>query len=146
MPSCKRWRMIVPCGTPELTVYFDGSCPLYRAEIGHYGAQDGAGSICFEDVSQIKGDLAGDLKRQQALARFHVRRSNGTLVSGAAAFVAIWQVLPRWHWAARVAALPGMMATFDFGYRLFLPMRPLLSRLAGTFQGLSGRGPGSKRL
>jgi predicted DCC family thiol-disulfide oxidoreductase YuxK len=136
--------MTVPRETPELTVYFDGSCPLCRAEMRHYGAEDGAGSICFVDVSRTKGDLAGDLTRGQALARFHVRRSNGALASGAAAFVAVWQLLPRWQWAARVAALPGMMATLDFGYRLFLPVRPLLSWLVGTFQGLGGRGTGSK--
>ena len=136
--------MTVPRETPEVTVYVDGSCRLCRAEIRHYGAEDRAGSICFVDASRTEGDLAGDLTRGQALARFHVRRSNGVLVSGAAAFVAVWQVLPRWQWAARMATLPGMMATLDFGYRLFLPVRPLLSRLVGTFLGLSSRRRGSK--
>lgn len=124
----------MPGETPQLTVYFDGSCPLCRAEIRHYKAEDGAGAIRFVDASRTEGDFAGDLTRQQALARFHVRQSNGVLISGAAAFVAVWRVLPRWQRAARLATVPGMMAALKFGYRLFLPVRPLLSRLAATLQ------------
>jgi hypothetical protein len=48
-------------------------------------------------------------------------------VSGAAAFVSIWRLLPRWRWAARIAAQPGAMAVLEGGYRLFLPVRPALS-------------------
>jgi hypothetical protein len=39
--------------------------------------------------------------------------------------------LPGWRWAARVAALPGVLPTLELGYRLFLPIRPYISRLAG---------------
>ncbi len=31
---------------------------------------------------------------------------------------------------ARIARLPGIMPVLEIGYRLFLPVRPLLSRLA----------------
>ena len=113
------------------TVYYDGSCPLCRAEISHYRAQQGAAAICFVDVSKQDAPLAEGVSPQQAMARFHVRTSDGSVVSGARAFVSVWRALPRWAWAARIAALPGVTPALELGYRLFLPVRPLLSRLAG---------------
>ena len=50
-------------------------------------------------------------------------------ISMAAAFVEIWARLPRWRWAARAASLPGALAALELGYRMFLPIRPLISRL-----------------
>jgi predicted DCC family thiol-disulfide oxidoreductase YuxK len=63
------------------------------------------------------------------MARFHVRQSDGQLVSGAAGFVSIWRLLPRWRWAARMAALPGMMWLLERSYVLFFPVRPALARI-----------------
>lgn len=122
--------MTTPPPGPTLTVYYDGACPLCQAEIGHYRQQEGAAALCFVDVSQAGADTGADLTRKQALARFHVRRSDGRLLSGAAAFVGIWAVLPRWSPLARVMAVPGVLWLAERGYRLFLPVRPLLARLA----------------
>lgn len=123
----------------QLIVYFDGACPLCRAEIGHYRAQDGAENLCFVDVSRPECVLPGGLDRGQAMVRFHVRDADGAIVSGAAAFVSVWRALPRWRWAARVASLPGITPALELGYRLFLPVRPWLSRMAARF---SRRGSG----
>jgi predicted DCC family thiol-disulfide oxidoreductase YuxK len=117
----------LPSEKPTLTIYFDGSCPLCRAEISHYRNQAGASQLCFRDVSRADQPLEPDLARADAMSRFHVRRCDGQLVSGAAAFVSIWRELPRWRWAARIAALPGIMALLEGGYRLFLPARPKLA-------------------
>lgn len=119
-----------PDDTDRLTVYYDGSCPLCRAEIGHYRKQDGADEILFQDVSDPQADTGPGLDNAQAMARFHVRRPDGTLVSGAAGFAAVWQALPRWRLAARIASLPGVTPLLELGYRAFLPIRPALSRLA----------------
>lgn len=118
----------------SLTVYFDGACPLCQAEINHYRKQEGAGAICFVDVSRSEETLAVDLTKQQAMKRFHVRGNDGSLLSGAAAFVAVWSTLPRWRLAARLAALPGIITILEVAYRLFLPVRPAISRLFGRVQ------------
>jgi predicted DCC family thiol-disulfide oxidoreductase YuxK len=119
---------------PAMIVYFDGSCPLCRAEIAYYRRQEGASGLCFRDVSQAEGSVEPDLSKEAAMARFHVRRRDGQLVSGAAAFASLWRLLPRWRWASRVAAFPGMLLLLEVGYRLFLPARPALASVFGTFQ------------
>ena len=113
----------------ESTVYFDGSCPLCRAEIGHYRRQDQAGALCFVDISEAGAVTPEGMTQQRAMQRFHVRARDGRVLSGAAAFVEVWTRLPRWRWAARAASLPGALAALELGYRMFLPVRPLMSRL-----------------
>ena len=116
---------------PRSTVYYDGSCPLCRAEIGHYRRKDQSGALCFLDVSEPTAVIPDGLTQQQAMKRFHVRTGRGTIVSGAAAFVEVWARLPGWRWAARAAALPGVLALLELGYRLFLPARPTLAAIFG---------------
>jgi len=116
---------------PQSTVYFDGSCALCRAEIGYYRRTDAAGDLCFVDVSEAQGAPPDGLTRAQVLARFHVRARDGRVLSGAAAFVEVWSRLPPWRWAARAAALPGVLMVLELGYRSFLPVRPFVSRLLG---------------
>ena len=118
------------------TVYFDGSCPLCRAEIGYYRRKDQSGRLCFVDVSEPDTLVTHGFTQQQAMERFHVRAGDGTLLSGAAAFVEVWAQLPSWHWAARVAALPGVLMFLEISYRLFLPARPTLAVIFGSLQRL----------
>ena len=127
------------------TVYFDGSCPLCRAEIGYYRRQDRSGALCFVDVSEPDALVPDGLTQQQAMERFHVRGGDGSLVSGAAAFVQVWARLPRWRWVARTAAIPGILALLELGYRLFLPARPVLASVFGRINPLWERHDDVKR-
>jgi len=133
---------------PEIaksTVYFDGSCPLCQAEIGYYRSNDQAGALCFVDVSETGAFPPEGVTQKQAMLRFHVRASDGRVLSGAAAFVEVWTRLPRWRWAARAASLPGALAALELGYRMFLPVRPLISRLVGRILRFKTACGGAKR-
>ncbi len=113
----------------QSVVYFDGSCPLCNAEIGYYRRSDVAEALCFVDVSKTNVELDKGLNPQQAMRRFHVRTREGKLISGAAAFVEVWSRLPNWKWIAQMAALPGAISILEICYKMFLPVRPLISRL-----------------
>jgi predicted DCC family thiol-disulfide oxidoreductase YuxK len=118
---------------PDLTVFYDGSCPLCRAEIGYYARADEEGRLRFIDVAHSTADPACGLSRQQAMSRFHVLRADGTLVSGADAFVTVWRRLPRWRWVAWLAGAPGVKIVLEGAYRLLLRLRPTLSRMLKRF-------------
>ncbi len=60
------------------TAYYDGACPLCAREIAFYRRQAGAKRIRWINVSGLSGDeVAPDLSRDAALARFHVRDIDG---------------------------------------------------------------------
>ena len=126
------------------TVFFDGSCPLCRAEIGYYGRRDQAGALCFVDVSETGAPTPNGITQQRAMARFHVRARDGRVLSGAAAFVEVWNHLPKWRWAARAASLPGALAVLELGYRIFLPVRPFIARAFGQILKLHSVFDGAK--
>ncbi len=112
------------------TIYFDGSCPLCSLEIDHYASLNGGDPFEFVDVSAEDAELGTGLESGEARRRFHVRLADGTLLSGARAFVAVWDSLPGWKWAARLASIPGAILILEAAYRAFLPIRPFLSMLA----------------
>jgi predicted DCC family thiol-disulfide oxidoreductase YuxK len=121
-------------GDVELTVYYDGACPLCTIEIDYYRGCRGAGAIQFVDVAGSAASLSGQadlgpgLTCDGALRRFHVRDRNGDLLSGAEAFARLWQVLPRWRWLGRVAGSRMVLPVAEAAYRAFLPVRPYLAR------------------
>lgn len=115
------------------TVYFDGSCPLCSREIAFYKRARGADTIVWHDVSQVKdGSVAPDLEASAAMARFHVRRKDGRLVSGAAAFGHLWTALPGFRLVGKIALFPPVTFILERLYRLFLPLRAAMLARFGT--------------
>ncbi len=111
------------------TVYFDGACPVCRREIAHYRSQQGAASITWVDAANCgAAELGADLSREVALGRLHVRQADGALVSGAAAFAAIWNRLPAYSWLAGIASRRPLLKVMEAAYSGFLRLRPLWRR------------------
>ena len=121
------------------TVFYDGSCPLCAREIAFYRRRQGAGALCWIDVSRAPdGAVAAGLSRERARARFHLRRSDGVLVSGGAAFAELWAALPAFRPLGRLFRSRGAVWLLDRSYDGFLHLRPLLQRL------LAGRAPSAR--
>ena len=120
----------------SLTVLFDGACPLCSREMDVYRrltpVNDGP-PLKWLDVSQPQSCHGLDREQAAYLARFHVRQGDGKMLSGAAAFVALWAVLPGWRWLARVASLPGATALLEVLYQGFLKFRPAMQKAAREF-------------
>jgi demethoxyubiquinone hydroxylase (CLK1/Coq7/Cat5 family) len=114
---------------PTCTVYFDGACPLCQREIAHYRRLPGAEGISWVDASTCDAaSLGAGLDRSEALARLHVRRGDGSLVSGAAAFAAIWSRLPAYAFLGRLASWRPVLSTMEAAYVAFLRVRRLWRR------------------
>jgi predicted DCC family thiol-disulfide oxidoreductase YuxK len=111
-------------------VFYDGGCPVCSREIALYQRlADGTPTAPqFIDVSRADAEIAPGLSRADALARFHIRNGRGDLVSGAAAFIALWRATPRFRWLGRVASVPPIPTMLEWGYRGFLKLRPLWRR------------------
>jgi len=123
-----------PPACDGLTVMFDGSCPLCRREVGVYQSLAPLSPVAWQDVSQDAQGLTPELQALY-MARFHVRKESGELLSGAAAFVALWQVMPGWRWLGRLGALPGMTVVLEVFYKGFLRIRPRIQRLVRVLDG-----------
>jgi predicted DCC family thiol-disulfide oxidoreductase YuxK len=118
-----------PKGTdqPRLTVWFDGDCPLCRAEISLYQRLDQkAGRIDFVDLT---GDGTCPLTRAEMLARFHAQETGGPLISGARAFAAMWKQVTPFQPLGYLAQLPLILPFLDWLYSQFLKVRPRLQTL-----------------
>ncbi|WP_353205069.1 DUF393 domain-containing protein [Sphingomonas sp.] len=111
--------------TSRLTVWHDGACPLCRREIAVMRRLDRAGAIDFIDVAAE--DATCPIDRRDLLARFHARE-NGVLLSGAAAFAAMWRAIPLLRPLGLAARVPIVLAGLERLYVLFLRARPLLQR------------------
>jgi len=122
---------------PALTVLYDGACPLCRREIAVYqGLQpvEAGQTVQFADISRTDCPLPPGGERSDYLARFHVQRGDGQVLSGAAAFVALWATLPGWRYLAMAACLPGATPVLELIYRAFLRIRPQMQGMAKAFE------------
>lgn len=97
--------------TQETQVLYNDTCPICRFEIDHYRKGAANLPIRFDRLSQCAD---WGIPPDQAARRLHVMQ-NGELLSGMPAFRALWSVMPRYRWLARLTNLP--------------ILRPLLDRL-----------------
>jgi len=109
-----------------LDVFFDGSCPLCRREISFLKARDRHDRLNLIDVSEREADPAPGLSCSAAMARMHVRNADGTIESGARAFLAIWGAIDRFRPLVRGLSIPPLPWVLEGGYRAFLLLRPTL--------------------
>ena len=91
-----------------------------------YQRQPGADALQWVDVAHCDAAALGPgLSRDAAMARLHLRRADGSLVSSAQAFTTMWRALPRWAWLGRWLGSPATLWALEAAYRFFLALRRL---------------------
>ena len=104
--------------THNLTVCYNGACPVCRAEVEHYRrAAAGDVALRFLDVAAepaaaARHGLTGDA----GFRRLYAIAADGSLLAGVPAFVAVWERLPRHRWLARVMRRPSLRACAEWVY------------------------------
>lgn len=124
----------------DVLVWFDGACPLCVREIAWMRRLDRRNAIAFVDVSQEAaapdGGAACPIDRSTLLARFHALE-DGKVVSGAAAFAAMWRAIPLLRPLGLAARNGLVLAGLERLYGLFLRVRPRLQRAARRLEARS---------
>lgn len=105
-------------------VFYDGACPLCRREIAHYRKLRGATRVSWIDIAHDDASLeAHGLRREVALARFHVRDRAGHWHSGAWAFAELWSNLAGYRWLAAGLRAMRLLPLLDRAYVHFARWR-----------------------
>ena len=105
----------------SVTVWFDGACPLCTREIALMRRLDRAKAISFVDVTHPQSTCP--INRADMLARFHAQE-DGQLLSGAAAFAAMWRAIPVLRPLGLAARSNTVLAALEWLYIRFLRVRP----------------------
>lgn len=109
----------------QVTVWYDGGCPLCVREIALMRRLDRRHAIEWIDVAD--GASACPIDRAELLARFHARE-DGAMLSGAAAFAAMWRAIPALRPLGLLARRRTVLRMLEAAYVRFLRVRPRLQR------------------
>ena len=102
------------------TLYYDGACPLCRAEIGKL-ARHSQDNLCLVDIHEMEED-AGAPGRETLLARLHLRTADGQWLTGIDANIRAWHYTPfRRLW--QVLGWPLIRPFSSAAYELWLRWR-----------------------
>jgi predicted DCC family thiol-disulfide oxidoreductase YuxK len=110
----------------NLIIWYDGACPLCVREIALMRRLDWQRKIDFQDIAPDTAICP--LDRQLMLDRLHASE-NGVMLSGAAAFAAMWRHIPLLKPLGWLAQNPVILDIFERLYVRFLKIRPYLQKL-----------------
>ena len=115
---------------PALTIYYDGLCPLCRAEIEHLEKLDTAGKLQLEDIN--RPDFTSRFPHIDPVAAdriLHAEAADGQLIYGLDVTCLAWKLVGKGHWFAFLR-WPVIRPVADLCYRFFARHR---HRISGWF-------------
>jgi predicted DCC family thiol-disulfide oxidoreductase YuxK len=118
---------------PALTLYYDGTCPLCRAEIDYLRHKDREGQLDFVDITTAKDDLESlGLSCERAMQLMQGRLQNGEVIEGVPVFAAAYRLVgfQALAWILSRACLQGLLGHL---YATFAKHRHRISRWLGPF-------------
>lgn len=116
---------------PELTLYYDGQCPLCQAEMAFLQTRNAQGRLAFVDITQAGFERSAQpFTCEAAMAQIHGRLSSGEVLVGVPVFskayalanlpVLAWLLSRRW-----------LQPVLQPGYVWFAKHRHAISRRIG---------------
>ena len=115
----------------ELTLYYDGQCPLCQAEMMYLQTRNAAGQLAFVDVTQTSFAAEDHhISCDAAMAQIHGRLANGEVLVGVPVFAKAYALanLPVLAWLlSRRWLLPVLQPS----YVLFAKHRQAISKRIG---------------
>jgi predicted DCC family thiol-disulfide oxidoreductase YuxK len=110
---------------PLVTVWYDDDCPLCVREIRLMRRLDRRQAIDFVSIQSATGC---PISTDELMKRFHAQERGEPIVSGAAAFAAMWRAIPLLRPFGLLARFPPALWILEQMYRGFLVIRPSLQR------------------
>ena len=114
---------------PQVTVWYDNDCPLCVREIRLMRRLDRRQAINF--VS-IQGNTGCPISTDELMTRFHAQERGEPIVSGAAAFAAMWRAIPLLRPIGVLARFRPLLWVLERMYSGFLVIRPWIQRRMAT--------------
>ena len=111
----------------DVTVWYDSDCPLCVREIRLMRRLDKRDAIDFISIQTATGCPIGT---DELMQRFHAQERGKPIVSGVAAFAAMWRAIPVLRPLGLLAKLGPVLWMLERLYRGFLKIRPSLQRRA----------------
>jgi predicted DCC family thiol-disulfide oxidoreductase YuxK len=117
--------------SPELTMYYDGQCPLCVAEVAFLQSRNAQGQLVFVDVTQTGFEAANhNISCEAAMAQIHGRTADGQILVGVPVFALAYKLdnLPALAW---LLSRRWLMPVLQPAYRLFAKHRQAISKRVG---------------
>ncbi len=113
----------------ELTIFYDGGCPLCVAEMRHLDRLNSEAKIAFENIYEADFCVRyPQIDLQSADHILHGQLADGAMIYGLDVTYNAWALVGRRKWVA-VLRWPLIKQCADLGYRFFAKYRYGISRL-----------------
>lgn len=117
--------------TKDVTVWYDSDCPMCIREISLMRRLDKRNAVDFVEIQSASGCPVGT---DELMQRFHAQESGQPIVSGAAAFAAMWRAIPPLRSLGLAARFKPLLWLLEQLYRGFLVVRPWMQRQVRRFE------------
>lgn len=104
-------------------IYYNGECPVCRAEMRRYSkvCADASISLQFVDATRQDGILAAyGLGREHLWRRLYLRDTRGRLLSGLPAMIELWSRMPGYRWLSALLRWPLLRRPSEAVYDLVI--------------------------
>lgn len=113
----------------QLTMFFDGGCPLCASEIRHLEKLDRDKKIAFEDIyAPLFTERFPHIDVKKADLILHGQWSDGSIIYSLDVIYHSWALVGKGHWVA-ILRWPVFKQLAQLGYRFFAHYRHRISAL-----------------